>query len=88
MEIEGLHRPEENEKDSMVLEENKINNEELITQNTQIFIDNDKKYHQRGYLMSLGLLENEMKQVIASYISSAQMNEEIKQYLEAKKERT
>jgi len=85
MEIEGLHRPEENEKDSMVLEENKINNEELITQNTQIFIDNDKKYHQRGYLMSLGLLENEMKQVIASYISSAEMNEEIKQYLEAKK---
>ncbi len=75
MEVESLQRREE---------ENDFEEEHHV-QNNQIYIENDKKYHQTSSMMSLALLENEIKQVIGSTLSSNGTNEDIKQYLEAKR---
>jgi len=75
MEVESLQRRKE---------ENDLEEEHSI-QNKQIYIENDKKYHQASSMMSLALLENEIKQVIGSTISSNEANQDVKQYLEAKR---
>ena len=52
---------------------------------TEAVIERDKKYHNKTYLMTLGLLDREMKKVIDPCLDSTEVQEDIRVYLQEKR---